>query len=170
MANVNDFLGKLKNGLKANRYKVIINVPAGVTGDSQTISLMVRAATVPAFEVGIVEVNYKGSLLKVSGDRRPAGEWAVTGALNAGTNPAEFKKMAETWAQLCYDSGDPSVYYGDATIEVLTPDTNETTVLKYKISGLWIANSGEISLGDDTTDEIATIDISFQYNDIEPVA
>ena len=170
MANVNDFLGKLKNGLRSNRYKVIVNVPAGVTGDSQTISLMVRAATVPAFEVGIVEVNYKGSLLKVSGDRRPAGEWTVTGALNGGSNPAEFKRMAETWAQLCFESGDPTEYYGDATIEVLTPDADETTVLKYKLDGVWIANSGEISLSDDTTDEIATIDLSFQYNDIKPVA
>ena len=171
MANVNDFLGKLKNGLRANRYKVIINVPAGVTGDSQTISLMVRAATVPSMETGSQEILFKGETINVSGNsRRPAGEWAVTGALNGGQNPAEFKKLADTWQNLSFTSSDPTEYYGDATIEVLTPDTNETTVLKYKLSGLWLANSGELSLSDDTTDEMFTIELSFKYNLVEPVA
>lgn len=169
MANINEFKTALKNGLKLNRYRVRINLPSGVSADTKLLSLMVRAANIPAMETGQIEVLYKGRMGKVSGDRRAAGEWAVTAALNAGQSPAEFKKMADQWEKLASESSDPTEYQADAIIEWLSPDKDEAVIGSWEILNLWLPNSGEISLSDDSTDEIATMELSFAYDEVNPL-
>lgn len=169
LADVSTFQAALAGGLRANRYRVILNLPSGVNGDTSVFSLMVKASNVPAMQTGTIETNYKGKMVKNSGDLRPAGQWTVTALLENNTSGATAKKIAEAWQRVAFDEKDPAKYKTDATIELVTPDKSQTTVLKYKIEGIWIENSGELQLGDDTVDEILTMEIIFNYDDVLPL-
>lgn len=169
LAKLSAFKSALGGGLRANKYKVILTLPTGVDGDTNVFSMMVSAANIPAMETGIVEINKNGRVTKVSGDERPAGEWAVTARLENGTKAATAKKIADKWQKLSVSSKNPADYQTDAIIEVVTPDKSEKTVLKYRIESIWINNSGELSLSDDTVDEVMLLDMVFQYEDVIPL-
>ena len=169
LSDVSTFQATLAGGLRANRYRVILTLPSGVGGDASTFSLMVKASNVPAMQTGVIETNFKGKVVKNSGDLRPAGQWTVTALLENSNTGATAKRIAEVWQRKAFDEKDPNNYKSDATIEVVTPDKSNSTVLKYKVVGIWIENSGELQLGDDTVDEIMSMDIVFNYDDVEPL-
>lgn len=168
LQTISEFQTALAGGLRGNRYKVILNLPSGVNGSTATFSLMVKATNVPAMQTGAIETNYKGRVVKNSGDLRPAGQWQVTAYLENSGRAATAKSIADAWQLLAFNEKDPANYKTDATIEVVTPDKNQTTVLSYKVEGVWIENSGELQLGDDTVDEILTMDIVFNYDNVTP--
>ena len=168
LATASEFQTALAGGLRGNRYRVLLNLPNGVSGDSSTLSLLVKATTIPAMETGVIETNYKGKVIKNSGDLKPAGQWTVTAYLENGNTAASAKLMAESWQALTFTEKDPANYKTDAVIEVVTPDASQTTVLSYLIEGIWIANSGELSLGDDLVDELLTMELSFNYDFVTP--
>jgi len=168
LQSVSEFQTALAGGLRGNRYKVLLNLPSGVSGSTQTFSLMVKATNVPSMQTGAIETNYKGRVVKNSGDLRPAGQWQVTAYLENSGRAATAKQIADAWQLLSFNEKDPARYKADAVIEVVTPDKNQVTVMSYKIDGIWIENSGELQLGDDTVDEILTMDIVFNYDDVIP--
>lgn len=167
IASVSEFQSVLAGGMRANRYRVLLNVPDAINADSQVFSLMVKATNIPAMVTGVIETNYKGVTVKNSGDRKPAGQWTVTAYLENSGRAATAKIMAEQWQQLAFDEKDPNMYKTDAIIEVISPDASHGTVLQYRVEGVWIENSGELQLGDDTVDEILTMELQFNYDNVE---
>lgn len=166
--SISEFQSTLAGGIRPNRYRVLLNLPSGVNGDTATFSLMVKASNVPAMITGVIETNYKGKVAKNSGDLKPAGQWTTTAYLENSGKASTAKVIAEKWQALSFSEKDPTKYKTDAILEVITPDKSQTTVLKYKIEGIWIENSGELQLSDDSVDEILTMDIIFNYDDVIP--
>ena len=168
MSVIDDFDNILKHGLRPNRYRLILTLPSGVTGDTRSLSLMVKATNVPSMETGVVEVNYKGKVRKYSGDERPAGDWTCTAYLNMGGDIAVAKKVAEQWQKVAFASKDPQTYKSTGYLEVLHPDqNNDSSVLSYEIQGIWCSNSGELSLGDDETDSLIEFDLVLNFDEVK---
>jgi len=68
--NIDDFKAKLKGGgARPNLFKATINFPAYAQGDVEITSFMCKAATLPGSLMGIVEVPFRGRLLKIAGDQ-----------------------------------------------------------------------------------------------------
>lgn len=169
LQTVSEFQSALAGGLRGNRYKVLLNLPSGVSGDTATFSLMVKASNVPSMTTGVIETNYKGKVVKNSGDLKQTGQWTVTAYLENSGRAATAKSIAESWQKLSFDEKDPTKYKADATIQLVTPDKTQALVMSWKVDGIWIENSGELQLGDDTVDEILTMDITFNYDDVNAI-
>jgi len=168
--SISEYSAAVGKGYRGNKYKIILNLPAGVDGDSRVFSLLVRSANVPAKESGVISLNYKGKVVKAVGDDAEISPWSVEAQLEDSTTALTAKKIADSWRKLASESKDPSTYKSTATIELVSADAKQTTLLSYKLDGIWIANSGELSLSDDTTDEIATLSLEFQLDDITPIS
>lgn len=76
--NVDEFRGKLlKGGARANMFECKVNFPGYASGDNELASFMVRAAQLPASTVGLVEVPFRGRIVKLAGDRT-FEPWTIT--------------------------------------------------------------------------------------------
>ena len=64
--NIDDFKAKLKGGgARPNLFKATINFPAYAQGDVEITSFMCKAAQLPGSVMGIVEVPFRGRILKI---------------------------------------------------------------------------------------------------------
>lgn len=165
---ISEFSAALKGGIRGNRYRVTLTLPSGVRGDTRNFALMVRASNVPAMETGVIETPFKGKVIKNSGDLRPAGGWTCTAMLNNGSAAANAKRIAQEWQALSFKEKDPTRYKSSAKIELLDP-IGGGTVMAWKVEGIWINNSSELNLSDDSIDEILTVDLTWSYDNVLPL-
>jgi len=166
--SISEYSSALRGGLKGNRYKVVLTLPSGITGDTKLFSLIVRSTNVPAMETGSIDVQYKGcTTILSSGDTRPAGEWQTQAQLNNGNSAGEAKKIVEKWQKLT-ENTDPTVYKSRAFIELINP-IDDSVALKWQVDGIWIYNSGELELGDENVDSILELPITFKYDNVTPL-
>ena len=67
---VDDFKAKLKGGgARSNLFKATINFPAYAGGDVELTSFLCEAAQLPGSTMGIIEMPFRGRILKMAGDR-----------------------------------------------------------------------------------------------------
>ncbi len=165
LENISTFSAALKGGLRGNKFKVLMTLPSGVSGDMNVFSLMIRSTTVPAMETGVIEVPYKGQQIKLSGDVRPAGDWTFTAFLNNGQSAANAKRIAQKWQELSGKEKDPTRYKSTATLQLLDP-VSGGIIMSWKLEGIWVSNSGEINLSEDSVDEILTLDVTVNYDKV----
>jgi hypothetical protein len=76
--NVDAFRGKLTGGgARANMFSVKVNFPGYAGGDTEMTDFMCRGAQLPASTVGLVEVPFRGRIVKLAGDRT-FEPWTIT--------------------------------------------------------------------------------------------
>ncbi len=103
--NITDFKTALKRGgARPNLFRVELNFPQ-LSGDISAVasnntlktqaSFLVKAAQLPASSIGVIEVPFKGRMLKVAGDRT-FEPWTVT-VINDGE--FSLRQAFETWSR-----------------------------------------------------------------------
>ena len=93
---VDDFKSKISGGgARANLFKATINFPAYAGGDAEFTSFMVKAAGLPSSNLGLIEIPFRGRVLKIAGDRT-FEPWTIT-----IMNDKNFvlRNAFESWAQ-----------------------------------------------------------------------
>ena len=99
MAGIQSFKSRVAGDFsRPNLFKCVVDFPTGVTGKDEASKLgefTVRAANLPATQLGIVEVPYRGRVLKIAGDRT-FEPWTIT-----IMNDKNFvlRNAFESWAQ-----------------------------------------------------------------------
>ena len=58
-------------------FQVDINFPAQIDADQELITLMCKSAQLPASNVGVIEVPFRGRTVKIAGDRT-FDNWSAT--------------------------------------------------------------------------------------------
>ena len=161
--NIDDFKAKLKGGgARPNLFKATINFPAYAQGDVEITSFMCKAATLPGSLMGIVEVPFRGRLLKIAGDRT-FETWSPT-----ILNDTDFKvrNAMERWMNgINAHSANtglvaPADYSADLVIEQL--DRDEAVLKKYNFRGCFPTSIGAIDLAYETNDVIEEFTVEFQ--------
>jgi len=169
MAKIDEFEAVLKGGLRPNRFRLLLTLPSGVSGDTRALSLMVKASNTPTMETGIVEVNYHGKQRKLSGDERASGDWTSTVYLNRDGDVATAKKVAEQWQKVSAETKDPALFKSTGYLELLEPEEDsDTAVLRWEIQGVWCSNSGELALSMDDVDTLSEFDLILNYDNVVP--
>lgn len=159
---VDDFKSKLRGGgARANLFKATINFPAYAGGDVELTSFMCRSAQLPASSTGVIEIPFRGRLLKIAGDRT-FDDWNVSifNDTNFGTRDAMERWLNGINAHTG-NSGlvNPVDYQADLVVEQL--DRDETVLKKYNFRGAFpIAMTG-IQLDYAQQGEIETFDVQF---------
>lgn len=170
-ASISEFLANFQGGgARPNRYEVILTFPVAVpfAGEaSRKFQFTCKAATIPASNMGNIDVPYKGRQVKVPGDR-VFDDWTVTALLD---NDFLARKSFENWHNRIngfqtnvsdVNFINPANLYATAQVHLM--DRADRIVRTYYIDGMYPTQVGEVQLGYDQNDQIAEQPITFAIN------
>ncbi len=178
--NITNFRDRLVGGgARPNLFEVNIELPDGVTGLADfrdDVRFMVKAAEIPAANIGNIPVPFRGRVLPVAGDRT-FDPWTVTVINDSKFN---IRDAMEQWSNkindLQFDVGDisPSNYQTKAEVFQLsrggkTSSASSTggetiNVLRtYNFEGIYPSVVSSIPLDYGATDSIEEFQVTFNY-------
>ena len=161
-------------GARANLFEINIAFPTLTSVDASLAStkftedtkILCKAAAVPGFTVGTIEVPFRaGRRIKIPGDRTFA-DWTVT-IINDENQT--LRRAFNAWVNLIskgnYESQSKSTiseYYQDITCTHLRGDN--TTSRKYELNDAFPTDVSAIDLSFDSTDTLSEFTVNFQYH------
>ena len=166
LRTITGFKSKLAGGgTRPNLFEVEIAFPNETAIDNDTKEksrFLIKAAALPASNITPIDVNFRGRILKIAGDRT-FDTWTVT-----VLNDVDFSIRAafEKWMNLINkmedNTGeqDPAVYQPDAYVHQL--DRDGSTLRTYKFHDVFPTQVSQIDLSYDTTDAIEEFTVEFQ--------
>ena len=175
---IDDFKGKLVGGgARPNLFEVELNFPAGLDIDAggdvpEKMRFMIKAAELPASNVGDIPVAFRGRILHVAGDRT-FDPWTVT-----IINDVDFgiRRAMERWSNAInnheFDSGEtnPNTYQSDANVFQLGRKVSKDgeaaipILRRYKFHGIYPTQVSPIPLDYGSTDAIEEFQVQFQVH------
>jgi len=183
---ISQFKSKLiGGGVRPNLFEVQVNFPDGVDlgiqndgggeFDGDRFRFLCKASSLPASNVGNIDIPFRGRTLKVAGDRT-VDDWSVT-----VINDEDFghRRAFEAWAQNIAQYGDsagltdPSSYMGQATVYQLgrtaastqgmnSPAADSNILAQYKFVDIWPTTVDAVELSYDTGDTIQEFGVTFK--------
>ena len=178
--NITNFRDRLVGGgARPNLFEVNIELPDGVIGQADyrdDVRFMVKAAEIPAANIGNIPVPFRGRVLPVAGDRT-FDPWTVTVINDSKFN---IRDAMEQWSNkindLQFDVGDisPSNYQTKAEVFQLSRGGKTTSasstggetinVLRtYNFEGIYPSVVSSIPLDYGATDSIEEFQVRFNY-------
>ena len=170
-----DFRGKMTGGgARSNLFEVNIKYPdniAGLIGDATGEGeFLIKAAEIPASNIGNIPVPFRGRVLPVAGDRT-FDPWTVT-----VINDTNFiiRDAMEKWSnsindiQTAQGTLNPENYQTVATVSQLSrggkSESDKIDVLRqYIFSGIYPNVVSSIPLDYGATDQIEEFQVTFNY-------
>ena len=168
-SNVSNFLQVVKQGVRPNMFQVDITFPSTVGADNELVTYMCKSAVLPAANIGVIEVPFRGRTVKIAGDRT-FDNWSAT-----FINDKEMKSRAyfEKWlneinthkANTANDIN-PTSYGRTVVIRQLEKDSNVngTDLRSYKLWYAFPISTSAIDLAYDSNDQIEEFSVEFQYS------
>tara|TARA_Y100000287_G_scaffold181128_1_gene176856 strand:- start:571 stop:1182 length:612 start_codon:yes stop_codon:yes gene_type:complete len=185
MAGIQTFKSRVAGDFsRPNLFKCNIDFPTGVLGGDAAAALgefTVRAANLPATQIGVVEVPYRGRVLKIAGDRT-FEPWTIT-----VMNDRNFvlRNAFESWAQKIQEytqnvtnADDDTQYFKDMFVTQFDrfgppsdgagPQNQEAepqVLSKYRFYDTFPTNISAIDLDYGSNDAISefTVELQVQY-------
>ena len=165
--SIEEFKAVLQGGgVRPTMFQVEMAFPDAVVVDPTQAdnegTYLIKAAQLPASNVGFVEVPFRGRKLKVSGDRT-FEDWTVT-----VTNDVTFglRKGFEKWTELIQNmnfalgANELNDYFASAVVRQLDRDGNQLRA--YRFEGIWPTAVDAIELNFDSTDTVEEFGVTFK--------
>ena len=166
---------------RPNLFQVDLAFPTGIINNSALIDLgkfTVRAANLPSSQIGVIEVPFRGRVLKIAGDRT-FEPWTITVQNDSGF---AMRNAFELWSSSIQsynenftqaaglgDADDATGYFADMVVHQLARDVKNgesPKILKsYKFYNVFPSNIAAIDLdfGNNDTIEEFTVELQVQY-------
>ena len=168
-SNVSSFLTQVKQGVRPNMFQVDITFPGTVEADQTLVSYMCKSAALPASNIGVIEVPFRGRTVKIAGDRT-FDNWSAT-----FINDKEMKSRSyfEQWLNQINthkantgDIQDPTAYGRSVVIRQLEKDSSPagSELRSYKLWYAFPISTSAIDLAYDSNDQIEEFSVEFQYS------
>lgn len=176
-SSVSEFLGKVKQGVRNNLFVAEFSFPSGFEPiDGELTNILCKSAALPASNLGVIEVPFRGRTVKIAGDRT-FDTWTAT-----FINDRDFKirHAMEKWMMEMnkhdantadryvpgfgtQGNGNTS-YLCDIRIKQLERDQSAGGGLLrgYKLFGCFPTNISQIDLAYDSNDQIEDFTVEFQ--------
>ena len=179
---LDDFKASIVNDFaRPNLFQVDLAFPTGIINDASLTNLgkfTVRAANLPASQIGVIEVPFRGRVLKIAGDRT-FEPWTIT-----IQNDSKFtlRTAFELWASSVQaynenftsaaglgDADDATGYFADMTVHQLARDIKDgekPKILKsYRFYNVFPSAIAAIDLdfGNNDAIEEFTVELQTQY-------
>ena len=172
-----DFRSKMRGGgARTNLFEVtieypeLLGLPTDSDGPKATGEFLIKAAEIPASNLGNIPVPFRGRVLPVAGDRT-FDPWTVT-----VINDTNFKirDAMEKWSNLINDlqttQGEinPEEYQTAAFVKQLSregsnPGDPEKVLRTYNFEGIYPNTVSSIPLDFGATDQIQEFQVTFNY-------
>ena len=179
---IDDFKASVASDFaRPNLFQVDLAFPSGIINNASLVNLgkfTVRAANLPSSQVGVIEVPFRGRVLKIAGDRT-FEPWTIT--VQNDSNFA-LRNAFELWAGSIQaynenftsaaglgDQDDSTGYFSDMSVHQLARDVKDgekPKVLKsYKFYNVFPSNIAAIDLdyGNNDAIEEFTVELQTQY-------
>ena len=166
LRTITDFKSKMAGGgARPNLFEVelVFPDPIAIENDVKEKSrFLVKAAQLPASNITPIEVNFRGRILKIAGDRT-FDTWTVT-----VINDVDFsiRSAMEKWMNFinkmedATGAQDPAAYQPDAYVHQL--DRDGSTLRSYKFHDIFPTNISAIDLSYETVDTVEEFTVEFQ--------
>ena len=166
LRTITDFKSKMAGGgARPNLFEVELAFPdpLAIENDVKEKSrFLVKAALLPASNITPIEVNFRGRILKIAGDRT-FDTWTVT-----VINDVDFsiRSAMEKWMDFINSmedatgAQDPALYQPDAYVHQL--DRDGSTLRSYKFHDIFPTNISAIDLSYETVDTVEEFTVEFQ--------
>ena len=168
MANIADFKAQLiGGGARPNQFRVDLTFPSYVTlGAIAGLQgqFLCKATTLPSSTIENIAMQYRGRQINLAGERT-FEQWTVTIYNDTTFN---IRNAFEIWSNGIQNNAatngrtSPRDYQVDMACNQL--DRNGATVKSYKFVDAYPIAIGAIGLDYETTNQIETFDVTFQYN------
>ena len=173
--NIQEFRSRMTGGgARSNLFEVEITFPENIgiseSSVSDKVPFLVKAAEIPASNLGNIPVPYRGRVLPIAGDRT-FDPWTVT-----VINDTDFliRDAMEKWSnsindiQTAQGSINPEVYQTSARVfqksrEGNGPSDTERDLRIYKFEGIYPNVVSSIPLDFGATDQIEEFQVTFNY-------
>ena len=166
LRTITDFKSKMAGGgARPNLFEVelVFPDPIAIENDVKDKSrFLVKAAQLPASNITPIEVNFRGRILKIAGDRT-FDTWTVT-----VINDVDFaiRSAFEKWMNFinkmedATGAQDPAAYQPDAYVHQL--DRDGSTLRTYKFHDVFPTNISAVDLSYETVDTVEEFTVEFQ--------
>ena len=166
LRTITDFKSKMAGGgARPNLFEVelVFPDPIAIENDVKEKSrFLVKAALLPASNITPIEVNFRGRILKIAGDRT-FDTWTVT-----VINDVDFsiRSAMEKWMDFINSmedatgAQDPALYQPDAYVHQL--DRDGSTLRSYKFHDIFPTNISAIDLSYEAVDTVEEFTVEFQ--------
>ena len=172
-----DFKSRMRGGgARSNLFEVtieypdLLGLPTDPDGPKATGEFLIKAAEIPASNLGNIPVPFRGRVLPVAGDRT-FDPWTVT-VIN--DNNFKIRDAMEKWSNFINDlqtsqgSVNPEDYQTSAFVKQLSRegDTNPGTIdilREYRFEGIYPNVVSSIPLDYGATDQIEEFQVTFNY-------
>ena len=178
-SNLNDFLTKMGEGVKPNMFVVDIQWPTGTgvatsSEEKDLVNILCKSAALPASNLGVIEVPFRGRTVKIAGDRT-FDTWTAT---FFNDKDMKVRSYFEKWlerinthqantAPLYKPSPDTDGYMAPTVVvKQLKKDgqLNGSVIRQYELKYAFPTNVSQIDLAYDSNDQIEEFTVEFQYS------
>ena len=179
---IDDFKANVASDFaRPNLFQVDLAFPSGIINNAGLVNLgkfTVRAANLPSSQIGVIEVPFRGRVLKIAGDRT-FEPWTITiqndsgfalrNAFELWTSSIQAYNENFTAAAGLGDADDSSGYFADMSVHQLARDVKDgekPKILKsYRFYNVFPSNIAAIDLdfGNNDAIEEFTVELQTQY-------
>ena len=168
---ISNFIGDIAQGVKPNMFSVEIPFPESIGTPNINTNLLCKAAALPAAQLGVIEVPFRGRTIKIAGDRT-FDSWTATFFNDKGMiTRAYFEKWLE---QMNTHDGNTAPlfvlnendgYAKRIKVTQLQKDTSAdgTALRTYELNFAFPTSVSQIDLAYDANDQIEEFTVEFQY-------
>ena len=173
-SSVSGFLEQVQQGVRPNMFQVDITFPGdGTRTDKALLSqFMCKSAALPASNVGVIEVPFRGRTVKIAGDRT-FDNWSATFIndkdMKIRSYFEEWMKDINTHQGNTAEVVSPTAYGRDIVIKQkektgAADNTNGKDIRAYKLWYAFPTSVSAIDLAYDSNDQIEEFSVEFQYS------
>ncbi len=182
-SKISDFIASVGQGVKPNMFQVELFFPASAIGgtggttvstqDQELANLLCKSAALPASNIGVIEVPFRGRTVKIAGDRT-FDTWSPTFIVDKDMKTrALFEQWMESINGHAGNTADlitpdnSAGYTADILVHQLEKGSEPTSSNYIRTYKLWYAfptNVSQIDLAYDSNDQIEEFSVEFQYS------
>ena len=166
LRKITDFKSKLTGGgARPNLFEVELAFPESISVDNDVKDksrFLVKSAALPASNITPIDINFRGRILKIAGDRT-FDTWTITVINDTDfAIRSAFEKWMNVINKLSDATGfnDPSEYQEDAFVHQL--DRDGSTLRTYKFFDIFPTNISQMDLSYETIDTVEEFTVELQ--------
>ena len=166
LRKITDFKSKLTGGgARPNLFEVELAFPDSISIDNDVKDksrFLVKAAALPASNITPIDINFRGRILKIAGDRT-FDTWTITVINDTDfAIRSAFEKWMNVINKLSDATGfnDPAEYQEDEFVHQL--DRDGSTLRTYKFFDIFPTNISQMDLSYETIDTVEEFTVELQ--------
>lgn len=150
----------LKSGQRTNRGRLLLTLPGGVAGNTDTLRVLCQSATVPGKTRGAITLQRLGKTARIAGDSLTDETFTVMVQV-----PKDAKIVYDTFHQW-FTLGDNSEgYKSTARYDSLALDN--TISASWNMKGIWPSVLPPVNFDATAQDTITEFEVTFTIDEVE---